>query len=153
MRPPFPYYEWPEIEQALWQTVLTFTTRLPAVLDSELGREHSITHFEYRVLSVLAAAPDRRLRLKVLAQQTDASLSRLSHVIRKLGNRGWLTRIGRQRDVDAALTDTGLAVVEKAAPTAHSLARHLVLDALTPDEAVQLLALLKTATASTASPT
>jgi DNA-binding MarR family transcriptional regulator len=133
-------------EHALWRALLTVTTQLPAALDSELQREHGITHFEYRMLSALAAAPDHTLRLKVLAQQTDASLSRLSHVVRKSHDRAWLTRIGGQSRVHAVLTEAGLAVVEQAAPTAQTLAHELVLDALTPTEADQLLALLQTVT-------
>lgn len=132
-----------ESEDALWRVLLTVTTQLPAALDTEFGREHSLTHFEYRVLSALAAAPNRTLRLKSLAQQTDASLSRLSHVVRRLIDRGLLTRVGGQSKADAVLTDAGLAAAEEAAPTARALARGLVLDALSPSAADQLLALLE----------
>jgi DNA-binding MarR family transcriptional regulator len=133
------------IEKVLWRRLTTLSVRLPAALDTGLGREHSMTHFEYRVLAALAEAPDRTLQLKVLARHTDSSLSRLSHVVKKLADQKLLTRVGvpgGRRHVDAVLTDGGLAVVEAVTPTVEAIALSLVFDALEPHEADQLFVLL-----------
>lgn len=137
-------------ETALWRKLMTLVVRLPAALDTELGREHSMTHYEYRVLAALAAAPDRTLQLKTLAQQTDSSLSRLSHVVKKLADQELLTRVGvpgARNRVDAVLTDDGLATVEAVTPTVEAMALSLVFDALEPSETDLLLVLLEAVTA------
>jgi DNA-binding MarR family transcriptional regulator len=132
-------------EQDLWQALVTLTTRLPTALDSVLQREHSILHFEYRVLTVLAASPHYTLRLKALAEQADSSQSRLSHVIRRLEDRGLLIRVGKGRSgIDAVLTPAGVKMVREVTPTVEALARELVLNALQPNEIQRLRALLQT---------
>lgn len=48
------------------------------------GELHGLTHFEYFVFAMLSEAPERTLRMTALGQRTDATLARLSHVVRRL---------------------------------------------------------------------
>ena len=79
---------------------------LPGVLDTQLRRDAGLTHFEYFVLAMLSEAPERTLRMTSLAQRTNATLPRLSHVVRRLEDRGLVRALpvpgGRARDERAA---------------------------------------------------
>ena len=86
-------------QQATWRQFVAIMTRLPAALDTQLQQDSRLTHFDYFVLSTLSEAPDRRLRLRDLAEFANASLSRLSHA--PVGP----TPIGVFRDVEAPRYD------------------------------------------------
>jgi DNA-binding MarR family transcriptional regulator len=115
--------------------------RTPGVLDSQLRRDAGLTHFEYFVLAMLSEAPDRTLRMTGLAQRTNATLARLSHVVRRLGDRGLVERFPCPEDgraTNARLTDAGWAEVVAAAPGHVANVRRHVIDALTPEQISQL---------------
>lgn len=85
---------------------------LPGALDSQLRADSGLTHFEYFVLAVLSEAPDNVLRMTVLAQRTNATLPRLSHVVRRLEDRALVERSPCPDDgraTNAALDDRGVA--------------------------------------------
>ncbi len=67
-----------------WAALATVLEWLPAALDSQLQRDADLTHFEYGVLFALANAPDRTLRMSVLAGYANSSLSRLSRAASRL---------------------------------------------------------------------
>ena len=39
-------------QQRAWRALISVAMRLPAALDTQLQRDHGLTHFEYYVLSV-----------------------------------------------------------------------------------------------------
>ncbi|MFC4123356.1 MarR family winged helix-turn-helix transcriptional regulator [Nocardia rhizosphaerae] len=114
--------------------------RIPGALDTRLQRESGLTHFEYRVLSLLSEEPGHRLQLSDLAHKANASLSRLSHVVSKLERLGWARRdtTAGRRGVNAVLTDAGFETVLAAAPGYVDAVRRLVLDSLEPGQIAQL---------------
>lgn len=76
-----------------------------------------------------------------LAVLSNASLSRLSHAVSRLEQRGWLVRSTcptSKRVTNVTLTDTGFATVVEAAPVNVELVRSLVLDVLDADQVRQL---------------
>jgi DNA-binding MarR family transcriptional regulator len=80
------------------------------VLDTQLRRDAGLTHFEYYCLAMLSEAPERTLRMTALAQQANATLPRLSHVVRKLEERGLVERFPCPEDAratNARLTPAG----------------------------------------------
>jgi DNA-binding MarR family transcriptional regulator len=82
-------------------------------------------------------SPGRRMRMSDLAQFVNGSLSRLSNVVKRLEERGWIVRepcSGNGRFVEATLTDAGWAVVEQAAPGHVEAVRRSVFDALRADQ-------------------
>lgn len=137
--------EWlSEDERQAWLTLLGVAVLLPAALDTQLQRDSGLTHFDYLVLAMLSEAPGRTLKMRELAERSNASLSRLSHVVKKLEARGWIRRHpcdGDGRTTLATLTDDGLATIVAAAPGHVRSVRALVLDALEPAEVHQLSAI------------
>jgi len=124
-----------------WSALATVLEWLPPALDAQLQRDAELTHFEYGILFALATAPDRTLRMSVLAGFANSSLSRLSRAVLRLEKRGWVERAPDPTDgrsTLAALTDRGLSRYEQATPGHVDTVHRLVLDALTQAQARQL---------------
>lgn len=125
----------------MWLALSSLLVRLPSALDTRMQREAGFTHFEYLVMAVLSMSPQHTLRMSVLADYTDSSLSRLSNVAARLEKRGWLHRFPDPEDgrcTLALLTPAGMREVEQAAPGHVGEVRRLVFDALTPAQQRQL---------------
>lgn len=130
-----------EEEMAAWMSLMATVIRLPSALDRQLQRDAELTHFEYQVLAGLSEAPDRTLRMSVLAGFTQAQLPRLSQVAARMEKRGWLERRPDLKDgryTLATLTDAGLAVIVEAAPGHVGTVRRLVFAPLTRAQVRQL---------------
>ena len=130
-----------EEELTTWVRLVAFTELLPGVLDSQLRRDAELSHFEYLVLAMLSEAPVRTLQMSVLAQRTNATLPRLSHVVRRLEDRGYVQRAacpGDGRATNATLTDAGWDKIVASAPGHVEHVRRMVFDALTPEQVTQL---------------
>ena len=115
--------------------------KLPGEFDAQLQRDSGISFFEYLVLATLSMTPGRRMRMSDLAQLVNGSLSRLSNVAKRLEQRGWIFRepaAENGRFIEAALTDTGMAVVEQAAPGHVEAVQRAVFDALSPEQVAGL---------------
>ena len=128
-------------ERQTWVILASALVRLPAALDAQLRRDAGISHFEYQVLALLSQAPDRTLRMSELAIQAEGSLPRLSQVVARLEQRGWVRRTPDPADgryTLASLTDQGLAKVTEAAPGHVEEVRRLVFDPLTKTQSRQL---------------
>ena len=90
---------------------------------------------------MLSEAPERTLRMTALALRTNATLPRLSHVVRRLEDRGLVERFPCPEDgraTNARLTETGWDAVVAAAPGHVTTVRQNVLDPLTPEQLDQL---------------
>lgn len=128
-------------EREAWLRLIAVAELLPGVLDHQLRSDSGLTHFEYLVLAMLSEAPERTLRMTGLAQRTNATLPRLSHVVRRLEGRGLVERFPCPEDgraTNARLTATGWDVVVAAAPGHVDTVRRSVLDPLTPEQVGQL---------------
>lgn len=127
-----------------WVRLAAVLELLPGVLDSQLRRDAGLTHFEYYVLAMLSEAPDHTLRMTSLALQTNATLPRLSHVVRRLEDRGLIERFPCPEDAratNARLTAEGWDKVRESAPGHVATVRQHVIDALTPEQIAQLNAI------------
>ncbi|CAN5166669.1 MarR family winged helix-turn-helix transcriptional regulator [soil metagenome] len=130
-----------------WAALATVLEWLPPALDAQLKRDADLAHFEYGVLFALARAPERTLRMSVLADYSNSTLSRLSRAVTRLEQRGWVRRSvdpGDGRFTLATLTDAGARQYELATPGHEENVRALVLDALTARQREQLLAISRT---------
>ncbi|MFI5728981.1 MarR family winged helix-turn-helix transcriptional regulator [Kribbella sp. NPDC051587] len=133
-----------EDELATWLALVGVIFKLPGVLDNQLQRDSGLTHFEYLVLAGLSESPDRSLRMSDLAGFANGSLSRLSHVVKRLENRGFVVRRTAEDDgriTVATLTDSGYDFVVTAAPGHVGAVREFVIDALSPEQLHQLRAI------------
>ncbi|MGB7981104.1 MAG: MarR family transcriptional regulator [Candidatus Nanopelagicales bacterium] len=131
-------------EIVAWVRLAAVLELLPAALDSQLRRDADLTHFEYFVLAMLSEAPERTLRMTALAARTNATLPRLSHVIRRLEQRDLVARFPCPEDrraTNARLTETGWAKVVATAPGHVQTVRANVIDALTREQITQLAAI------------
>ncbi|MEV0895901.1 MarR family transcriptional regulator [Actinoplanes sp. NPDC049802] len=128
-------------QQQAWRQVVEVLVRVPAAIEAQLQRDAGLTHMGYLVLMTLSERPDRRLAMSKLARRACASLSRLSHVVARLEEKGW---VRRERDAEdgrvqiAVLTETGWEKVVESAPGHAEAVQQLIFDRLTPAQARQL---------------
>lgn len=124
-----------------WSALATVLEWLPPALDAQLQRDAGLTHFEYGILYALDRAPEGMLRMSVLADYANSSLSRLSRAATRLETRGWLRRTpdpGDGRFTLAVLTADGRRTAAEATPGHVRNVHRLVLDRLTPAQNRQL---------------
>lgn len=131
-----------EREREAWVRLGSLIQLLPAALDAQLRRDSDLTHFEYWVLAMLSEAPDRTLRMTALAERTSATLSRLSHVVSRMEERGLVERrpcTSDRRATNATLTDDGFAKLVETAPGHVEAVREYVFDGLDAEQVDQLV--------------
>jgi DNA-binding MarR family transcriptional regulator len=122
-------------ERTAWLGLVRLMTKLPTALDAQLQRDAGVSFFEYSVLAMLSEQPDWTLRMSHLATLTTASLSRLSHVAKRLEAHGLMRRALDPEDgrcTNAILTDAGMDLITRTAPAHVAEVRALVIDAVTP---------------------
>jgi DNA-binding MarR family transcriptional regulator len=128
-------------EPETWIALASLLMRLPPALDAQLQRDAGISFFDYQVLSVLSQSLQHTLRMSELAVLAEGSLSRLSHGVTRLENRGWVRREPDPADgryTLAILTEEGWAKIVDTAPGHVEAVRCLVFDQLTKAQARQL---------------
>lgn len=126
-------------EQRVWRSLVLGSARLLDAVDRHLRTSHDLTLAEYEVLVRLSEAPERRVRMAVLADSASHSRSRLSHTVGRLERDGWVRREdcpSDKRGVFAVLTDAGLAKLEAAAVDHVAEVRRLVFDPVALDDLV-----------------
>lgn len=129
------------VEREAWLALLSVTTLLPAALDSDLQVQAKITLFDYDVLAMLSEAPERTLPMSELASRTSASLSRLSHVVKKLEARGWVERSRSETDARvtiARLTEEGWGMITQLAPDHVASVRQYIFNGLDEHDVAEL---------------
>jgi len=120
-----------------WLSVVRLITWLPWSIDQQLQRDSNLGMVEYQVLAMLSTSPQRTMRMTPLAEVTNASLSRLSHLVKRLEQRGLVRREPDPMDgrfSNAILTDKGFETLAEAAPGHVAHVRSLVIDVLSPEQ-------------------
>lgn len=128
-------------QQQIWYSFAYALNRLPAALDAQMQRDAGISQFEYMVLAALSMAPQRTLRMSLLADYTASTLSRLSNVVSRLEKRDWVRRSPDPDDGRASLatlTDDGWDKVVASAPAHVEEVQRLLFDPLTKAQQRQL---------------
>ncbi len=124
-------------ELEAWLSVVRMMTWLPWSIDQQLQRDSMLSMTEYQVLAMLSTSPERRMRMSSLAEITNASLSRLSHLVKRLEARSLVTREPDPTDgrfTVAILADAGYDVLVAAAPGHVRHVRSLVVDVLSHEQ-------------------
>ena len=120
-----------------WLAVVRLISWLPWSIDQQLRRDSDLGMVEYQVLAVLSEATERTMRMSSLAMLTNASLSRLSHLFRRLEGRGLVRREPDPTDgrfTNAILTEKGFQTLAEAAPGHVAHVRSLVIDVLSSEQ-------------------
>lgn len=128
-------------EREAWLALLSTMTLLPGALDGPLQQEAGLSLFDYNVLAMLSEAKEGTLPMSELATRTSASLSRLSHVVKKLEGRRYVTRCPHTQDArvtTATITEPGMDMIAGLAPGHVDNVRSLVFDQLDDDDAADL---------------
>lgn len=128
-------------EQRAWLRLAGVMLRLAPALDHQLQRDSDMTHFDYLCLAMLSETPDHTLRMSQLAAKVSASLSRLSHVVKKLEQRDWVERFpceDSRRVTMVRLTGEGWRVLVAAAPGHVETVRSLVFEGLSAEDVADL---------------
>ncbi|MFB4280411.1 MarR family winged helix-turn-helix transcriptional regulator [Nonomuraea sp. MTCD27] len=133
-------------EQRTWRAYLWTTRLLGDALDRQLQRDAGMPYTYYMILATLSDVPERRTTMTDLATLVYSSLSRLSHAVARLEERGWVRRSphpDNRRITLAELTDAGAAVLAEAAPAHVEEVRELLFDPLTDEQVGQLREILR----------
>jgi len=134
-KPPVKWLTAAEVDS--WLSVVRLMTRLPWSIDQQLQRDSNLGMVEYQVLAMLSNRPGWTMRMSALAEVTNASLSRLSHLVKRLEARGLVRREPDPSDgrfTNAILTDEGFRTLADAAPGHVAHVRSLVIDVLSPEQ-------------------
>jgi DNA-binding MarR family transcriptional regulator len=105
---------------APWRAFLQAHARISRRLDEELRAEHDLTIGEYDALLTIAQAPERRIRMRQLADEVILSKSGVTRLIDRLVDDGLVERsacLADARGAEAVLTERGLARLRAASKT------------------------------------
>ena len=108
----------PRIEP--WRAFLQAHARVTRRLDEELRAEHDLSLAEYDALLTIADAPDRRIRMRQLADRVILSKSGVTRLIDRLVLDGLVQRdacLSDARGAEAVLTPAGLDRLRRASRT------------------------------------
>jgi DNA-binding MarR family transcriptional regulator len=120
-----------------WLSLVRLINWLPWAIDQQLRRDSQLSMAEYQVMARLSGTPERTLRMSSLADLANSSLSRLSHLVKRLEERGFVRREPDPADgrfTNAILTDEGFRVLAEAAPGHVAHVRSLVIDVLSHEQ-------------------
>ncbi len=134
---------WPQVAADAWIGLLQTQRQLTRQLDAELEARHGLTLSGLELLGRLAAADEHCVRLSVLAEQVNLSLSRVSRIIDVLQARELVERRPCRLDaraINAQLTPAGLELARDAQRTHFAGVQQLFFDRLSPEEVATLAA-------------
>ena len=126
-----------EDQRLLWKAYRDLNQGVAGCLQEQLMRDAGLSGSEYAVLVALSHARDGVLRPRDLCAELGWDRSRLSHLVRRMEERGLVTReecIEDARGSLVRLTDAGSAAVEDAAPEHSEAIRRYFFDVLSKDE-------------------
>ena len=124
-------------QQSAWRAYAAATVKLRWALECQLQNDAGLSFIEYHALARLSENPEHTMRMSELAEVTNASLSRLSHLIKRLERRNLVRREPDPDDgryTNAILTPAGWDLLVASAPAHVAKVRELLIDALSPAE-------------------
>jgi DNA-binding MarR family transcriptional regulator len=126
-----------------WSTFMEMQEVLRSHIERRLTAHSGLSNADYTVLTVLASAPGRRMRLVDLGTRLGWERSRLHHQLTRMSRRGLVDRCRMpdaedSRAIQAVLTDQGLSAIRDAARRHARDVRELVIDVLDDQQLKQL---------------
>lgn len=122
-------------EQAMWRAYLESTRLLFRSLDRQLTRDAGISLADYEILVLLSEAPDRRVRMREIADAMSTTRGGVTRAVNRLVDAGWVRRVECPDDGRgslAELTEAGAAKLADAAPGHVTSVRRDLFDLLDP---------------------
>jgi DNA-binding MarR family transcriptional regulator len=132
---------WSATRADAWIGLLETHKRLTRELDAELEATHGLTISSLELLTRLANAEDRVLKLTTLANEAGLSLSRVSRILDALERRGLVERRPSADDTrakNAWLTPEGSKLQRSAEATFFAGVERLFFDRVTDDDLATL---------------
>lgn len=120
-------------EQQVWRGYLAMVAELQAAMNRQLQRDCGLSLADYEVLVALSERGAQRMF--ELGEALAWEQSRLSHQLRRMRERGLVSRHGAaddRRGATVTLTDAGLAALRTAAPGHAALVRGVLFDGMAP---------------------
>ena len=130
-------------EEQAWRGVGAAIHKLRWALECQLERDSDLSFIEYYTMARLSEEPTLTLRMSELAVLSNASLSRLSHMVTRLEKWGFVRREPDPTDgryTNAILTKTGHDKLRHSAPAHIEAVRQLVIDEFSTAELDKLRA-------------
>lgn len=113
-----------------WRAFLMAHARITRRLDEELRAEHDLSLAEYDAMLTIADAPERRIRMRQLADRVILSKSGVTRLIDRLVFDGLVERhacLSDARGAEAVLTADGLDRLRRASSThLRGIAEHFI---------------------------
>jgi DNA-binding MarR family transcriptional regulator len=130
-------------EQRAWRSLLDLLRHLGAGMERQLAGS-GVSGADFRLLVPLSEGPPDGLRARDLGQAVGWDRSRLSHQVRRMEERGLLSRggcSGDARGTVVTITEQGRSALAQAAPGHVEWVRSHVFDPLTPADVAVLTAI------------
>jgi DNA-binding MarR family transcriptional regulator len=121
----------------VWQKYRDLQRELQSAQDRQLIRDSALSGADYALLVPLSESPDGVVRARDLGLAVGWERSRISHQIRRMEDRGLVTREACADDARGSmvrLTAAGRAAIESAAPQHVETVRRYFFDPLTREE-------------------
>jgi DNA-binding MarR family transcriptional regulator len=131
-------------ERETWASFFTMRRRLDRALDLQLQRESGLSSSEYEVLVAITNSPQKRLRIKAIADGIGWEKSRVSHLVTRMVKRDLLTRTECDSDARGSwigLTASGTRAVLRAISGHTERVRRYFFDVLVEGDAERIEAL------------
>jgi DNA-binding MarR family transcriptional regulator len=126
-----------EPEDRAWRGYRRMRALLDLRINRDLAHDAGLSEPDYDVLSNVSEAPDRSMRMNELAARMLWTRTRVSHHVRRMEQRGLVTRAACEGDARGAmvvLTESGWRAIESAAPDHLRSVRANLIDLLTPEQ-------------------
>ncbi len=130
-------------EEETWMLLLALLEYLPLMIDKQLRRDSGLGRYEYGVLLALERAENHTAPMLELSKVSFGSISRLSHAITSLSDRGYVVRERQGARRLVTITDEGRRVLRAAVPDHVRQLRSAVFDHLGPGDARRLADMLE----------
>lgn len=124
-----------DAQRDVWFSYMRLMLRMEYEMNHQLQADAGLSLADYHVLNALADSPGGRLQLSALAARIGSERSRISHHVRRMGERGLLRREVSETDGRATvvlLTEAGAAELRRATPGHVAWVRELFFDGLDP---------------------
>lgn len=132
-------------EMAAWRAYAETVSDLTSALEADLSPT-GLDLGDYQVFVYLSEAADHRMRMCDLAGELQLSPSGLTRRLDGLVANGWVVREGSADDrrvMLAVLTDSGMAMLERAAPVHVESVRRRIFDHLDADQVTAMASIFR----------